>query len=237
MRIARAAAIPMRARRTRGPGVSFFGLVVRFAAGYLCILFAAGIFTATTEAQTFAAHITADVGRDGKSLSIEIDAGRESTLQIRRGRSLLWQGVKKAWKPWKLTTADIDGDGKVEIIVGVTKSTKFFPKPHNCLFIYGWSGKNVIPKWLGSSLGRPFTDFLFVDLDDRPGDELLAVETTLDGKKVLSAYRWNSFGFTLDRQSETWRSARILGVEHGRISLEADGETIVLANDLTRSRL
>lgn len=138
----------------------------------------------------------------------------------------MWQGIPKRWKPWKLEIADVDGDGIREIIVGIIKPTKFFPKPHNCLFIYGWNGKEVYKKWLGSSLSRPFTDFIFADLDGLKGEELIALETSLDGKKRLGIYRWNSFGFTLERQFGDWQAARILRAENGKIWLEADGEKI-----------
>jgi hypothetical protein len=190
---------------------------------------------ATGNAQTYKATMRADLDLDGRSDLIDLDSGRASTLQVRRGRKVLWQGVPRAWKPWRLAIADVDGDGRPEIILGITKPTKFFAKPHNCLFIYGWDGERAFPKWLGSSLGRPFTDFLFVNTDEKSGDELIALETTLEGNKALALYRWNGFGFTLERQSATWKTARILGTGNRRISLEADGEIINLPIDLERS--
>lgn len=212
------------------------GIIERFGVRGIAAFITTASIAFAANAQTYIARVTTDVDGDGYRERIDLDGGRDSTLKIWHGKNLLWQGVPKAWRPWKLAVADIDGDGMPEIIVGVTKSTKFFPKPHNCLFIYGWNGKRAFPKWLGSSLGRPFTDFMFVDLDEHAGAELIAIETTLDGNKVLSLYRWNSFGFTLERQSSKWRSVRVLDAKNGRISLEADGEFIFLSNDLTRSR-
>lgn len=170
--------------------------------------------------------VETDLDSNGAKELIKLTVENRSTLQIRQGKKLIWQGIPNRWKPWKLEIADVDGDGIREIIVGIIKPTKFFPKPHNCLFIYGWNGKEIYKKWLGSSLSRPFTDFIFADLDEIKGDELIALETTLDGKKRLGIYRWNSFGFTLERQFGDWETAKILGTENGKIWLEADGEKI-----------
>lgn len=200
----------------------------------LILLF--GLFSINASAQTIKKSIDTDLDSDGKVERIDLDADREQTLQIRQGNKLLWQGVPARWKPWKIEIADVDGDGKREIIVGVFKSTKFFPKPHNCLFIYGFNGDTAFPKWLGSSLSRPFTDFTFADLNDEGGDELIAMETTLEGKMSLSVYHWNSFGFTLDWRRGDWQTATLLGVEEGLIQVEADGKDIFLAKDQKRSR-
>jgi hypothetical protein len=191
----------------------------------------------SASAESFKKSIEADLDFDGKVERIDLNGDREQTLQIRRGEKLLWQGVPARWKPWKIEIADVDGDGRREIIVGVFKATKFFPKPHNCLFIYEFSGETAFPKWLGSSLSRPFTDFIFADLNSEvAGDELVALETTLEGRKSLAVYHWNSFGYTLDWRRGEWRTAKILSAENKRISVEADGENIFLAKDEARSK-
>lgn len=177
-----------------------------------------------TKANTF----ETDLDSDGKIERIVIDPGKKMALRVFRGEDLLWETVPASWKPWKLTIADVDGDGRREIIVGVFKATKFFPKPHNCLFIYGWSGDKGFPKWLGSSLARPFTDFAFAKLDHYPGDELVAIENTLNGKRSVAVYHWNSFGFTRYRQFGPWETADIVALDEGNLRLAADGEKKIL---------
>src|SRR5688572_68198 len=76
-----------------------------------------------------------DLDGDGRTERIQLDKWSDPTLSIRQGKRLLWRGVPARWQPWKLAIADVDGDGRREIVVGVYKSTRFFPKPHNCLFI------------------------------------------------------------------------------------------------------
>lgn len=176
----------------------------------------------------FKKQIEVDLDSDGKTESISINGEEEKSLQVKRDGKLLWEDIPASWKPWKMEIADVDGDGKKEMIVGVFKSTKFFPKPHNCLFIYGWSGEKGFPKWLGSSLGRVFTDYLFADLDGKTGDELIALETTLEGKKSLAIYKWNGFGFTMIQKNGVWATAKILGAKDGEISVQADGKEIII---------
>jgi hypothetical protein len=172
--------------------------------------------------------IESDLDGDGKSERIALNAGREKTLSVWQGDKQRWQGVPKKWKPWKMMTADVDGDGKREIIVGIHKSTRFFPKPHNCLFVYGWDGKQVFPKWLGSSLSKPFTDFAFGNLDDDKADELVSVEITRDGKRCVAVYSWNQFGFEMNWQRGAWKSARLVKIKQGKVVVEADGQKTIL---------
>ena len=133
-------------------------------------------------ASRLATVILFDLDGDGVNERIELDDKRDPALSIRRGKRQIWQGVHGRWKPWKLAIADVDGDGRLEIVVGVFKATRYFPKPHNCLFVYGWNGRRAFPRWLGSTLSKPFTDFAFADLDNDGEDELVAIETLRDCK-------------------------------------------------------
>jgi hypothetical protein len=170
--------------------------------------------------------IESDLDGDGRRERIALDGTGDRALTVRRGKTLVWQGVPKRWQPWKLATSDVDGDGRREIVVGIHKATHYFPKPHNCLFIYDWDGQSAVPKWLGSSLSKPFTDFAFADLDSDGRDNLIAIETTRAGRQCLAVYSWNGFGFTLDWQRGDWAHARLLAAPGGRLFVEADGERI-----------
>lgn len=173
--------------------------------------------------------LVVDLDRDGTAESVELDPNRDSTLTVRaRGRAD-WSDVPAKWKPWKLLIADVDGDGLLEMAVGVRKGTKFFPVPHNCLFIYGWVRRSGgFPVWLGSSLARPFDDYLFADLDGRPGDELVALERRLDGRSSTGVYKWNGFGFTKEFESGSWVSAKLVSAGNGRIEIDTDGGHVTI---------
>jgi len=113
----------------------------------------------------------------------------------------LWAGMERL-NPWKVQAADVDGDGKVEIGIGVYKKARFHPVMAKRPFIYGWDGKTLYPKWLGSRLSRPFTDFVLADFG-KAGTKLVAIEETKEGEHELAVYRWNGFGFTRE-----WSGAR-----------------------------
>jgi len=97
--------------------------------------------------------------------------------------------------PWKIQTADVDGDGKKEISVGVYKTAKFHPVMAKRPYLYNWNGTAITPKWRGSRLSRPFDDYIFTDIDNDGMDEIISIEILSDGKKVLNSYNWKGFGF------------------------------------------
>ncbi len=101
----------------------------------------------------------------------------------------------EALKPWKVMVTDVDGDGMKEISVGVFKTTKFHPEMAKRPFIYNWDKGGISPKWLGSTLSRPFDDYIFADIDGDGMEELIAIELLSDGHKVLNSYKWKGFGF------------------------------------------
>jgi hypothetical protein len=177
-----------------------------------------------------------DLDGDGLIERIRLDKESDPALSVWHGKRVLWRGVPASWRPWKLAVADVDGDGFHEIAVGVYKATRYFPKPHNCLFIYAWDGRSAQPKWLGSSLSRPFLDFAFVDSNGDGRDELIAIETKRDGRRCAAAYSWNGFGFTLDWQRGDWQEAALIEVAPGRIIIEADGERLTLTTDEVRDK-
>ena len=190
----------------------------------LC-LFVLFLLSPVCAAQT----MTRDLDGDGKTERIVLDARRDLALRVWHGRKLVWQGVLRSLKPWKLAAGDVDGDGKREIILGVHKATRFFPKPHNCLFVYNWDGKSVTKKWLGSSLSKPFTDFTFGQLDSDRDEELVSLETLANGQKCVMVYSWNGFGFDADWQSGAWPRARLIGVHGSKIVVDVDGRRVEVA--------
>jgi len=170
--------------------------------------------------------IVADLDHDGRAERVVLDPGRDPALAVWRGGRRLWQGVPRRWRPWKLQIADMEGDGRREIIVGVQKSTHFFPRPHHCLFIYRFDGRTVQPVWLGSSLSQPFIDFTFARTGSRHAEKLIALEITRDGRRCVTVYSWDGFGFTADWQRGNWKTARLLESSAGRVLLEADSRRI-----------
>lgn len=119
--------------------------------------------------------------------------------------------------PWKVQVCDVDGDGKMEVSLGVYTLAKYHPVYAKRPFLYEFHNHQLYPKWLGSRLSRPFDDYLFCDVDGDKKDELISVETTRDGKKELNAYKWTGFGFESIGVSRNYDIIR---------SISADGKTV-----------
>ena len=101
-------------------------------------------------------------------------------------------GWRLPYPVYQFRTGDVDGDGRDDAIVGVIKSTRFYPEKARRIFLYTQVTGKARPLWLGSKLGGILEDFRYT------GGVIRALESTTDGRYVVSDYRWGGFGMTFD---------------------------------------
>ncbi|PKM94230.1 MAG: hypothetical protein CVU84_12270 [Firmicutes bacterium HGW-Firmicutes-1] len=105
-------------------------------------------------------------------------------------------------KPWKIDCTDLEGDGEIEIVIGVHKKTHYDQNEGNRMFIFNWDGKKLYKKWTGSKLGNELLQFEFIELLNRQGDELIVIDLEEGGKERILVYYWFDFGFSLLAESK-----------------------------------
>lgn len=94
---------------------------------------------------------------------------------------------------YRMETGDVDGNGTIEALVGVIKSTRFYPEKGRRLFIFKNYEGLVRPMWLGSKLGGTLQDFHL-----RNGC-VRSLETNAKGEYTVAEYRWSGFGVAFER--------------------------------------
>ena len=94
---------------------------------------------------------------------------------------------------YQFATGDVDGDGSIDAMVGVIKTTRYFKEKGRRLFIFKNYEGLVRPLWMGSKLGGILEDFRFID------GKIRSLECTTDEKYVVAEYRWDHFGMGFER--------------------------------------
>ena len=119
---------------------------------------------------------------------------RAQTFELRKEHdSLYWLNDWRLPYPvYQFQTGDVDGDGHIDAMVGVVKSTRFYPEKARRIFIFKEINKKARPMWLGSKLGGILEDFRYVD------GKIRALESTKDSLYVVSDYVWGGFGMKFD---------------------------------------
>ena len=100
---------------------------------------------------------------------------------------------KLPYPVYQFQTGDVDGDGSEDAMVGVIKSTRFYPEKARRLFIFKQVNGKARALWMGSKLGGILEDFRLVD------GKIRALESTTDSLFVVSDYKWDKFGMAFDR--------------------------------------
>ena len=152
---------------------------------------------------------------------VSLTTAEDPSVRVIAGGRTLWQGVPREYNPWKLAGGDIDGNGMPDFAVGLLKSTHLYPHAHRTVFFYEIRGGEVVPKWRGSSLGRPLVDFAYASL--ARGPRLVALQTYLDGSFGLFVWRWYHFGFRLERQTGNWKSAELREIDGDAAEMVVNG--------------
>ncbi|MCX7992404.1 MAG: hypothetical protein N2651_01915 [Fimbriimonadales bacterium] len=143
-----------------------------------------------------------DLDSDGAVETVQFMPRGEPFLSVYRAGRRLWQWGKARDRAWKLQLVDIDEDGYAEFVVGVNRSTRWYPDRQNTIHILGWTGQYGYAKWLGSRLGSPLIDFALTRLHPRQPIRLATLERNRQNQPFVRVYRWSGFGFTALWQSE-----------------------------------
>ena len=91
------------------------------------------------------------------------------------------------------SAADVDGDGRLDLLVLVWKTTRYDPRPGWRPFVYTLRDGEWTPKWLGSRVGHPLLEAAFVRTPQ--GVRMLTIEDFGDGRTGFTLYHWRGFGF------------------------------------------
>jgi tRNA-binding EMAP/Myf-like protein len=118
--------------------------------------------------------------RDGVRIVLTDEAGKRSDDLIFR------------YPYYQFDTADIDRDGKTEILVGLIKPTEFDPQERKRLFILRIDTGQLRPLWLGSRVCQELVDFKAIE-DGR----VRTLERTQNGNYAVGIYQWQDFGLIL----------------------------------------
>ena len=114
-----------------------------------------------------------------------------STLMLRTDSTCdRWE---LSYPVYRFCTGDVDGDGSIDAMVGVIKSTRYYPEKGRRLFIFKNYEGLVRPLWMGSKLGGILEDFRFID------GKIRSLESTTDGRYVVAEYQWAHFGMNFVR--------------------------------------
>ena len=115
----------------------------------------------------------------------------------------IYENDFKKLNPWKIATADIDGNGDIEILIAVKKSTHYDTEQKNRMFIFNFNGEVLYKKWTGSEISGRWRDFYTMDLLPVLGSELFFLEE-INEKERVNIYYWFEFGFYLIASSEPY---------------------------------
>lgn len=166
-----------------------------------------------------------DVNGDGNYEKIELTKrpfmkyGNEVIIYSFEGTEVFREDLSEL-KPWKLAVGDVDGDGIDDISIGVFKKTLFHPVMAKRPFIYSFKDGNLFPKWRGSRLSKPFTDYIFCDIDGDSVNELVSIEILNNDEKCINTYKWKGFGFEGLAQSRSYEDIFNIYLEEGLVYIE-----------------
>jgi len=163
---------------------------------------------------------------------------------VRSGEQVCWESPK-AWQVYQAQVADLNNDGKLEVILLVWRPFKPWPVDtwlpnggrisefHNSagmschIILIGWSGNSFRERWAGSALAEPVKAFAVADLAGNGKQLLVTLESKYESlpsapAPKLKVWEWNGFGFSIVSQvSGAFNQLAIAREGNGRLLIIA----------------
>ncbi len=168
-----------------------------------------------------AVNATATYRRNNHDYTVKLVTGKERPLEVWLGKQKITEGLRESYRPWKVMIADVDGDGIPEIVIGVYRKSNYTPAWARSIFVMTFDGKELIRKWMGSSMGRPLFDFTF---GPEKTKRLITIQEAIDGRQVLSCWDWSGFGFRRRERELFAKSIKFNGWTGSTLNITFDGK-------------
>jgi len=155
-----------------------------------------------------------DIDGDGK---IEKAIIKNNILYIHNDNQVIWQSNPE-WRVENVILADIDNDGKIDIITSVWKMGKYGPdlpfwikeninEWGNHLFIYKWEDNGVKLFWGSSTIDAPIKEMAVEDVNNDGQNDLVVLEGDYQEPvdelaDYLTVWHWDEWSFYNDFRSK-----------------------------------
>ncbi|HVT11097.1 MAG TPA: hypothetical protein VHE55_02425 [Fimbriimonadaceae bacterium] len=169
------------------------------------------------------------VHHGAKVLELDLYQKKSPSVVAKLGGKTIWKHFPPSWGAWKIAVADVDGDHNEEFIVGLYRVSRHSPHPIHTLYVYGFDGASIYPRWRGSRMARDFVDFDVAKAKN--GDKILTLDRLLDGRFTLSCYAWNGFGFRKEWEHGAWKKARLQEGKPGTITVVTEGGAVTFSTE------
>ncbi len=127
----------------------------------------------------------------GTAILKRLAASNGFKILLKKGDALSDQITFK-YDIYQLDTADVNRDGRTDILVGLIKPTEFDPVERKRLFILRIDDGYLRPLWLGSKVCQELVNFRTTDRG-----RVKTLERNKNGNYAIGLYEWQSFGLTL----------------------------------------
>mgnify|MGYP000849223793 CR=1 FL=1 len=108
---------------------------------------------------------------------------------------------KNPFNIWKLEVGDMEGDGEMELALGVYKKSPHHKVMAKRVFLYNIVDGSLKPKFRASRLSLPMDDFILYDIDGDGRDEIVSIEIK-DKSYFIAAYHYENFHLPRDYVSK-----------------------------------
>lgn len=98
---------------------------------------------------------------------------------------------------YRFEAADVNVDGKTDLLLGVIKTTHFEAQASKRLFVFQLDSGQIRPLWLGSKVAQQLVDFKPVRYLNKVN--ILTIEQDNQGTFANGLYEWRDFGLSLIR--------------------------------------
>lgn len=132
------------------------------------------------------------LGADRLRLILRADGTRVLRRRTRTGtsRDLVCGALTGAWGLW---VTDVNGDRRPDLVIALRKRARYDPVVENRPHVYRLVGDRCVPLWRGTRLAGRFEKLA------ARGSRLWALERVGRGRRRVARYRWQGFGYAVER--------------------------------------